>query len=100
MGQPHISIPKKEISKFCHSNHIKRLSLFGSVLTDQFTNESDVDFLVQFEKKRIPSLFGIAHMEAELTEIIGRKVDLRTPEDLSPYFRDQVVQNAYLLYAE
>jgi predicted nucleotidyltransferase len=100
MRKPHISIPKNELIEFCNSNHIKKLALFGSVLTDHFTSSSDVDFLVQFEKDNIPSLFGIARMESELEDLLGRKVDLRTAEDLSPYFRDQVVQEAYLLYGK
>lgn len=102
MGDLHIgiSVPDKEIAKFCHSHHIESLALFGSVLTNQFTSSSDVDFLVQFDKDNIPSLLGIARMESELSEIIGRKVDLRTAEDLSPYFRDQVVQRSHKLYAQ
>lgn len=91
---------KKQIVEFCNSNHIKTLSLFDSVFTDRFTNASDIDFLVKFDKENIPSLLGMARMESELTEIMGRKVDLRTAEDLSPYFRNEVVQEAYLLYGQ
>lgn len=100
MKQPHIALPKNEIANFCNSNHIKSLALFGSVLTNRFSSASDVDFLVQFDKNNIPSLFELAHMESELTDIIGRKADLRTPEDLSPYFRAQVLREAYHLYGQ
>ena len=100
MRQPHISIPEKTIVRFCTTYHINKLSLFGSVLTDEFKNTSDVDFLVQFDKDNIPTLIDMAHMESELTKIVGRKADLRTAEDLSPYFRDQVIHQAHLLYEQ
>lgn len=100
MVQPHIPIPKKKIIEFCKSNHIKRLSLFGSVLTDNFTEVSDVDFLVQFDNSYIPSLISMARMESELGKIVGRKADFRTAEDLSPYFRNQVLHEAYKLYEQ
>ena len=100
MRQPYISLPTKKIVIFCKSHHIKSLSLFGSILTDNFTKTSDIDFLVQFDKAHIPSLIGMARMESELGEIIGRKADFRTAEDLSPYFKNQVVQEAYKLYEQ
>ena len=84
--QPKINIPKKEISKFCRRHSIRRLALFGSVLRNDFRAASDVDVLVQFEPGHIPGLMRMAGMEKELTELLKRKVDLRTPAELSPYF--------------
>ena len=77
--------------------HIRKLSLFGSVLTPRFRPESDVDVLVEFEPGHVPGFLGLAQMELELGAIMGRKVDLRTPGELSRYFRDEVVENIYLL---
>lgn len=94
-----IEIPREKLAEFCRRNHIRKLSLFGSILRDDFGPESDVDFLVEFEPGQTPGLFGIAGMEIELSEMIGRKVDLRTPEDLSRYFRDEVVRTAEPQYA-
>ena len=94
-----ITIPGDRLADFCRRNHIRRLSLFGSILHDNFGPHSDVDLLVEFDPTHIPGLFGIAEMEIELSEIIGRKTDLRTPEDLSRYFRDQVLREAELQFA-
>jgi predicted nucleotidyltransferase len=98
MVEEKIKYSKEALRKFCIQNHIKKLSFFGSVLTDQFTDESDVDILVEFEEDQTPGLLGFAGMEIELTEIVGRKVDLRTPEELSKYFRDDVVKEAQVRY--
>ena len=76
---------------FCEKYHILSLALFGSVLTSRFCNTSDVDILVQFAKRHIPNLFELVDIEEELSVIVGRKVDLRTPNELSPYFRDEVL---------
>lgn len=95
-----IRIPKESIAEFCRRNHIRRLSLFGSVLRDDFTGESDVDLLVEFDPDHIPGLITLSGMEIELSEILGRKADLRTVEDLSPYFRQQVIESAQIQYAE
>ncbi|MCC6144892.1 MAG: nucleotidyltransferase family protein [Candidatus Hydrogenedentes bacterium] len=95
-----IAVDADEIARFCQRNHIARLAFFGSVLTDTFTPESDVDVLVAFQPGNTPGFFALADMAFELEGLLGRKVDLRTAEDLSPYFRDEVVQNAELLYAE
>ena len=88
-----IPIPKTEIAAFCRRRHIRRLALFGSVLREDFTAESDVDVLVEFEPGQT-SGWEIVSMEDELSEIIGRKVDLLTPADLSRYFRDEVLAEA------
>jgi uncharacterized protein len=95
-----VRIPKDRIAEFCRRNHIRRLSLFGSVLRDDFTSESDVDLLVEFDPDHIPGLITLSGMEIELSEILGRKADFRTAEDLSPYFRQQVVEAAQVQYAE
>jgi predicted nucleotidyltransferase len=89
-----IKVPVAKIKRFCNSHHIVRLSLFGSVLTDRFSKRSDVDVLVEFDKSHIPSFFGLADMQFELEKLFDRNVDLRTPNDLSVYFRDEVVSNA------
>jgi predicted nucleotidyltransferase len=96
-----INIPQDHLNEFCQSNHIRRLSIFGSALRPDFDDNSDIDILVEFEPGHIPGLFGIARMERELSAILGgRKIDLRTPEDLSRYFRDQVIQEAEVQYAQ
>ena len=95
-----IAIPQDFLREFCERNHIRKLSLFGSVLTPRFRPESDIDMLVEFDPRHIPSLFDVAEMEIELSDKLGRKVDVRTPEDLSKYFRDEVVSSALLQYEQ
>jgi predicted nucleotidyltransferase len=95
-----IEISNDEVAEFCRRNHISKLSLFGSVLREDFTPESDVDVLVEFESNHKPGLFGLSRMALEISEILdGREVDLRTPEDLSQYFRREVVNSARVQYA-
>ena len=89
-----LAIPKELLKEFCERNHIRKLSLFGSVLTPRFRTDSDLDVLVEFEAGHVPGLVTFAGMEMELSEIFGRKVDMRTPEDLSRYFRAAVVSSA------
>ena len=93
-----VEMPRDAIAAFCVRNHIRKLSLFGSVLTPRFSDESDIDMLVEFVPGQGPGLLGIVRMERELSDLVGRKVDLRTPRDLSRYFRDTVVANAVLQY--
>lgn len=93
-----IEIPKEEIEQFCQRHHICKLSLFGSVLRDDFRPESDVDFLVEFEPEHIPGFIRLAGMESELSELVGRKADLRTSAELSPYFRQEVLDSAVVQY--
>ncbi len=93
-----VTIPREAIAAFCERNHIRKLSLFGSVLTERFRDESDIDMLVEFEPDHVPGYFGLVGMEMELSEMMGRKVDLRTAGELSRYFRDQVVASAALQY--
>jgi len=77
------------------------LALFGSALREDFSEESDIDVLVEFEPGHTPGLLGMARLERELSHILGgRKVDLRTPEDLSRYFRDEVLREAEVQYAQ
>ena len=95
-----LTIDHARLEDFCRRNHMRKLSLFGSVLTDRFNPDSDVDFLVEFEPGHVPGLLGIAGMEIELSELLGRKADLRTAEDLSRYFRDEVLATAQPQYAE
>ncbi len=94
-----INFDLAQLTGFCRRNGIVRLSLFGSILTDRFGPNSDVDFLVDFAPDRRVSLFDIGGMCGDLSDLIGRTADLRTPEDLSPYFREFVVYNARLVYA-
>ncbi|MFH0814188.1 MAG: nucleotidyltransferase family protein [Pseudomonadota bacterium] len=95
-----IELPQEEMAEFCKRNHIRKLSIFGSVLRGEFQPDSDVDLLVEFDPEYIPGLIRLSGMEIELSEIIGHKVDLRTPEDLSDYFRDEVIKSAEVQYAE
>ncbi len=92
-------IPKADLETFCRRNHIIKMSLFGSALRDELAPDSDIDILVEFDKNHMPGLFDIAGMEIDLSGIIGRKVDLRTPAELSKYFRDDVLEKARLEYA-
>jgi predicted nucleotidyltransferase len=95
-----ISIPKDALARFCRERGIRLLAVFGSALRADFGPDSDIDLLVEFEPDRIPTLFDIAGMEQELSALLGgRKVDLRTPEDLSRYFRDRVLAEAEVQYA-
>ena len=98
---PHLSIPREQLAAFCQEHGIKRLAIYGSALREDFRPDSDIDVLVEFEADRIPGLLGVAGMEIELSGLFsGRKVDLRTPEDLSPYFRQEVMDAAEVQYAQ
>jgi len=90
-------VPKERLADYCRRHHIKKLSLFGSVLRRDFQPDSDIDVLVEFEPGHVPG-FAIIDIEAELSQLVGRKVDLRTANDLSRYFRDRVVREAKVLY--
>jgi len=95
----HIQLDREFIADFCRRNRIRKLALFGSVLTDRFHSDSDVDVLVEFEEGARVGYIAMAGMEIELGERLGRKVDLRTPAELSRYFRDQVVHSAEVQYS-
>ena len=94
-----IQTDKEKLAAFCRKHSIQKLAFFGSVLRDDFKADSDVDVLVDFEPGRKPGFLRLARMERELSEIIGRKADMRTPEDLSRFFRDEVVAGAEVQYA-
>lgn len=96
----HLKIPRKQIADCCRRYHVRKLALFGSVLRDDFGPDSDVDVLVEFEPEHVPGLLGLARLERELSAIIGRQVDLRTPRDLSRYFRQAVLTEAEVQYAQ
>jgi uncharacterized protein len=95
-----ISLPRQVIEEFCRRNHIRKLALFGSVLREDFRPDSDVDVLVEFEPGHTVGLFRMAGLEMELSEALGRKVDLRTPPELSRYFRDEVARTSEVQYAQ
>ena len=88
-----LNVSQEKVSDFCRRNHIKRLAFFGSVLRDDFGPDSDLDVIVEFKPGHVPGLRYFA-MERELSEILGRKVDLNTPGTLSKYFRDRVLAEA------
>jgi predicted nucleotidyltransferase len=90
--------PREKLASFCRKRHIRKLSLFGSAQRDELRPDSDIDLLVEFEPTHVPGLITLAGMEIELGAVFGRKVDLRTPRDLSRYFRDEVVQTAEVQY--
>ena len=92
-----VDISKGVIAEFCRRHHIRRLALFGSVLREDFTSDSDIDILVEFEPDHVPGLAFYA-MQRQLAEIFGRKVDMNTAKDLSPYFREEVLEEAEDLY--
>jgi len=95
-----IDIPREIIEAFCKKHHIRTLSIFGSALRQDFRSDSDIDVLVEFHTSNTPGLIKLAGIEIELSNLIGRKVDLRTPQDLSRYFRQEVIENAEVQYAE
>jgi len=95
---PAIPLPKEAVSEFCRRHRIRKLSLFGSVLRTDFSPESDVDVLVEFEPG-VRYGFAFFALERELSEILGREVDLHTPEDLSRHFRAEIMETAEPVYA-
>ncbi len=94
-----LNLDAEALAQFCKAHHIRRLSLFGSQLKGTARPDSDVDLLVEFDPDHVPGLLGIAAMELTLSEMLGgRRVDLRTAQDLSRYFRDEVVRTAEVQY--
>jgi uncharacterized protein len=90
---------EQKIIEFCKKHHILQFAFYGSVLRDDFCDSSDIDVLVVFLENQVPGFFKLAQMEDELSRLFGRKVDLRTPADLSKYFRNEVLQCAEVQYA-
>ena len=97
MGRARIEIPEDRVAEFCRRHHIRKVALFGSVLRDDFQPTSDVDVLVEFESDFVPGLEFFS-LENELSDILGRKVDLNTPAFLSRYFRDHTLAEAEVEY--
>jgi uncharacterized protein len=91
-------IPQREIAHFCRRNHIRRLMLFGSILREDWGPNSDLDVLVEFEEGKVPGMLKMAGLEIELSGLLGRKVDLRTPAELSRHFREDVLEEAQTQY--
>ena len=98
MTRARIPIPRRKLTAFCQRYPIRRLALFGSALREDFGPQSDVDVLVEFLPGARISFFELTTMEMELGDILGRRVDLRTPEELSRYFRQEVLDRAEVLY--
>ena len=96
-----IRLPPEKVAEFCKRNRIRKLSLFGSVLQGHLRQDSDVDLLAEFQPGAAPTLLDLARMERELSSLLGgRKVDLRTPKELSRYFREEVLSSTSVQYAE
>lgn len=93
-----VGISEDALNDFCRRRRIRKLSLFGSVLRDDFGPQSDVDVLVEFEPGAAVGYFELADVEAELSELLGRKADIRTPAELSRYFREDVLATAETQY--
>ena len=94
-----IQVNRQQIKKFCRKHHIRRLAFFGSVIREDFSPESDIDVLVEFEPGHTPGLFFFA-IQDELSKILGRQVDLNTPNFLSSYFRQEVLDEAEVQYEQ
>lgn len=95
--KPQVQVRLAKIKKLCRDHHLVKFSLFGSVLTNRFNKKSDIDVVVKFDSHHIPSFFDLADMQFELEDFFNRSVDLRTPNDLSIYFREQVTSNTLRL---
>ena len=96
-----IEVPEDKLAEFCRRHHIRKLAFFGSVLREDFTPTSDIDVLVEFEPDAHVGLFDLFDMEQELSRLLGgRKVDMNTPRSLSRYFRDDVLRETEVHYAE
>ena len=97
---PRLAIGEEQLGRFCREHHIRKLSLFGSTLKGTDRPDSDVDLLVEFETGCVPDLLALVSMEAKLGNMLGgRKVNLRTPRDLSRHFHDEVIRTAEVQYA-
>ncbi len=94
-----VSIKRERLHAFCRHHHVSRLALYGSVLNEDFDENSDIDVLVEFEPDHVPGYFRLLDMEEQLSGILGgRVVDLRTPNELSRYFREDVMRDARTEY--
>ena len=96
-----VEVSKQEIADFCRRHHIKKIAVFGSALRGEMGPDSDIDLLVEFKEEHVPGFFRLYEIEEELSSIFGgKKIDLRTPGDLSRYFREEVVETAEVLHYE
>ena len=101
MNRESLIINEGRIAEVCNKYHVRRLALFGSVLREDFDKNSDIDMLIEFDQSHVPGYFGLARVEREISDVLeGRKVDLRTPLELSTYFREKVLSSARELYAD
>jgi predicted nucleotidyltransferase len=96
-NRSHLQLPPARVAEFCQRHHIRKLAVFGSALHGDARPDSDLDVLVEFEPDHVPGLAFFA-MEQELSEMLGRKVDLNTPRFLSPYFRERVIHESEVQY--
>jgi predicted nucleotidyltransferase len=94
MKKRNVDMPEEKIAEFCKRHHIRRLALFGSALREDFTPNSDVDVLVEFEPGTRVGMIRLAGIELELSRILGRKVDMNTPGFISKYYREEVLAEA------
>ena len=92
-----IAVPEQMLADFCRRYHIRKLSLFGSVLREDFHADSDIDVLIEFEQGKTVDFFTFSDMQDELSAMLGYEVDLNTPKFLSRYFRDEVMAGARVL---
>ena len=98
---PAIPVDRQKIAEFCRKHHIRQLSLFGSVLREDFRPDSDVDVLVEFEPGHVPGFIRLHFIEVDLSELLGgRQVDLITPKFLNRHIRPCVVAEAEVQYAQ
>ena len=96
-----LDVPGEAVAGLCRRHHVRKLAFFGSVLRDDFGPNSDVDVLIEFEPGYEPGFFALFDIAQELSAVLGgKKVDLRTPRDLSRYFRDEVIAGAQVCYAQ
>lgn len=96
---PSLNLDEAALARFCQAHHIRRLSLFGSQLKGTAKPDSDIDLLVEFAADAHPTFLDLAQIEIDLSQALGgKKVDVRTPEDLSRYFRNEVVRMAEVQY--
>jgi predicted nucleotidyltransferase len=94
MKKRNIDMPEEKIAEFCKRHHIRRLALFGSALREDFTPNSDVDVLVEFEPGTRVGMIRLVGIELELSRILGQKVDMNTPGFISKYYREEVLAEA------
>lgn len=99
MTQPHVFISRQAVAALCRQHHIRRLELFGSVLRDDFRPDSDVDMLVEFEPEAQIGLFAFQQIQAELSALLQRPVDLVPRSGLKPLIRESVLASAQEIYA-